>query len=190
MNFAGSLDRHFEGDAHRRIELIQGLGDDRRRHPQRLRSDTVEPFAGVEDSLGAPISDIIKGRLDEGSGVGQVHGGTRHLRAWIGGRIPHVDETEHGIEVYARRMEPQLPLFPLTTALVPGLVLPLHIFEPRYRMMIEELLAKPEDEREFGIVAVRERHVGAVNSPESAPSQVDEFFPVGVTAVLATSRTT
>jgi Lon protease-like protein len=81
-------------------------------------------------------------------------------------------------------MEPQLPLFPLTTALVPGLVLPLHIFEPRYRMMIEELLAKPEDEREFGIVAVRERHVGAVNSPESAPSQVDEFFPVGVTAVL------
>jgi Lon protease-like protein len=81
-------------------------------------------------------------------------------------------------------MEPQLPLFPLTTALVPGLVLPLHIFEPRYRMMIEELLAKPEDEREFGIVAVRERHVGAVNSPESAPSQADEFFPVGVTAVL------
>lgn len=81
-------------------------------------------------------------------------------------------------------MEPQLPLFPLTTALVPGLVLPLHIFEPRYRMMIEELLAKPEDEREFGIVAVRERHMGAVNSPESAPSQADEFFPVGVTAVL------
>src|SRR6056297_1609208 len=81
-------------------------------------------------------------------------------------------------------MEPQLPLFPLTTALVPGLVLPLHIFEPRYRMMIEELLAKPEDERDFGIVAVRERHVGAVNSPESAPSQADEFFPVGVTAVL------
>jgi hypothetical protein len=98
MNFPGSLDRHFEGDAHRRIELIQGLGNDRGRNPQRLRSDTVEPFAGVEDSLGAPISDIIKGRLYEGSGVGQVHGGTRHLRAWIGGRFPHVDETEHGMK--------------------------------------------------------------------------------------------
>jgi Lon protease-like protein len=81
-------------------------------------------------------------------------------------------------------MEPQLPLFPLTTALVPGLVLPLHIFEPRYRLMVEELLAKPEDEREFGIVAVRERHVAAGGAEQSAPSNADEFFPVGVTAVL------
>jgi len=81
-------------------------------------------------------------------------------------------------------MDPQLPLFPLTTALVPGLVLPLHIFEPRYRLMVEELLAKPEDEREFGIVAVRERHLGAVNSDQASPSKADEFFPVGVTAVL------
>lgn len=81
-------------------------------------------------------------------------------------------------------MEPQLPLFPLTTALVPGLVLPLHIFEPRYRLMIEELLAKPEDEREFGIVAVRERHVGALSSPNSEAGHADEFFPVGVTAVV------
>ena len=39
-------------------------------------------------------------------------------------------------------MDESLPLFPLTTALVPGLVLPLHIFEPRYRMMVEELLVQ------------------------------------------------
>src|SRR6056297_1679661 len=95
MNLAGSLDRYFESDTYRRIELVQGVGDDRRRHPQRVRSDTVELFAGVEDSLRAPISDVIEGRLDEGPGVGQVHGGARHLRAWIGGRIPHVDETKH-----------------------------------------------------------------------------------------------
>jgi len=81
-------------------------------------------------------------------------------------------------------MNPQLPLFPLTTALVPGLVLPLHIFEPRYRMMIEELLDKPEDEREFGVVAVRERHVGTPGSPKTSAGHEDEFFPVGVTAVL------
>jgi len=81
-------------------------------------------------------------------------------------------------------METRLPLFPLTTALVPGLVLPLHIFEPRYRLMIEELLAKPEDEREFGVIAVRERHLGSTTAPGSALDHRDELYPVGVTAVL------
>lgn len=81
-------------------------------------------------------------------------------------------------------MSTQLPLFPLTTALVPGLVLPLHIFEPRYRVMIEELLERPEDEREFGIVAVRERHLGAATTGAVAGHQDDDLYPVGVTAVV------
>ncbi|MDA2988189.1 MAG: LON peptidase substrate-binding domain-containing protein [Actinomycetota bacterium] len=81
-------------------------------------------------------------------------------------------------------MTTQLPLFPLTTALVPGLVLPLHIFEPRYRMMIEELLAKPEDEREFGIVAVRERHMGGSTTASVAGHDNDDLYPVGVSALL------
>ena len=50
---------------------------------------------------------------------------------------------------------PTVPLFPLRTVLVPGLVLPLHIFEPRYRLMISMLTDAPEDERGFGIVAMR-----------------------------------
>ena len=50
---------------------------------------------------------------------------------------------------------PTVPLFPLRTVLVPGLVLPLHIFEPRYRLMIRTLLEQPEDDRGFGIVALR-----------------------------------
>ena len=50
---------------------------------------------------------------------------------------------------------PTVPLFPLRTVLVPGLVLPLHIFEPRYRLMISMLSDAPEDERGFGIVAMR-----------------------------------
>ena len=80
-------------------------------------------------------------------------------------------------------MTTQLPLFPLTTALVPGLVLPLHIFEPRYRLMIEELLARPEDEREFGVVAVRERSLGRVEGTNGGPA-TDDLYPVGVTALL------
>lgn len=50
---------------------------------------------------------------------------------------------------------PTVPLFPLRTVLVPGLVLPLHIFEPRYRLMMHTLADVPDDERGFGVVAVR-----------------------------------
>lgn len=35
-------------------------------------------------------------------------------------------------------MPTQLPLFPLGTVLYPGMPLPLHIFEPRYRQLMEE----------------------------------------------------
>lgn len=61
-------------------------------------------------------------------------------------------------------MAQRLPLFPLSTVLVPGLVLPLNIFEPRYRQMVADLEQLPEEEREFGVVAIREgREVGAGN---------------------------
>ena len=50
-----------------------------------------------------------------------------------------------------------LLLFPLNTVLVPGLVMPLHIFEERYRNLVELLLAEPDEEsREFGIIAIRD----------------------------------
>ena len=50
----------------------------------------------------------------------------------------------------------RLPLFPLSSALFPGLVLPLNVFEERYRALVEDLLAVPESEpRRFGVVAIR-----------------------------------
>lgn len=56
-------------------------------------------------------------------------------------------------------MSERLPLFPLGTVLFPGLVLPLHIFEPRYRRLVQDLLALPEGTaRRFGVVALREGH--------------------------------
>ncbi len=60
-------------------------------------------------------------------------------------------------------MATRLPLFPLNTVLVPGLVLPLHVFEPRYRVLVQALLELPEEaERRFGVVAIRSgREVGA-----------------------------
>jgi Lon protease-like protein len=49
-----------------------------------------------------------------------------------------------------------LPLFPLNTVLFPGIVMPLHIFEDRYRLLVRDLIALPADSaREFGVVAIK-----------------------------------
>jgi Lon protease-like protein len=45
----------------------------------------------------------------------------------------------------------KLPLFPLHTVLFPGMLLPLHIFEPRYRKMINECL---DGNRPFGVALI------------------------------------
>ncbi|SCF41682.1 LON peptidase substrate-binding domain-containing protein [Micromonospora mirobrigensis] len=53
-------------------------------------------------------------------------------------------------------MTARLPVFPLATVLFPGLVLPLHIFEERYRALVRHLMALPDGTpREFGVVAIR-----------------------------------
>ena len=50
----------------------------------------------------------------------------------------------------------RLPLFPLNTVLFPGIVMPLHIFEDRYRSLVRDLIAlPPESDREFGVVAIK-----------------------------------
>jgi uncharacterized protein len=69
-----------------------------------------------------------------------------------------------------------LPLFPLGTVLYPGLLLPLHIFEERYRQLVRDLLANGEAPR-FGVVAIREGR-------ETGVSGVSALYPVGCTAVL------
>ncbi len=58
-------------------------------------------------------------------------------------------------------MSERLPLFPLSTVLFPGMRLPLHIFEERYRLLVAHLSAQPEPRR-FGVIAIRQgREVGA-----------------------------
>ncbi|MHA6630189.1 LON peptidase substrate-binding domain-containing protein [Pseudonocardia sichuanensis] len=56
-------------------------------------------------------------------------------------------------------MPESLPLFPLGTVLLPGATLPLHIFEPRYRQLVVDLVTGAVPDREFGVVAVREGFV-------------------------------
>jgi ATP-dependent Lon protease len=47
----------------------------------------------------------------------------------------------------------QLPLFPLHTVLCPGIALPLHIFEERYRELVRYCIDTPSP---FGVVLIRE----------------------------------
>src|SRR4051794_33162530 len=45
-----------------------------------------------------------------------------------------------------------MPMFPLGTVLLPGMVLPLHVFEPRYQQLVRDCLdATPH---EFGVVLI------------------------------------
>lgn len=54
-----------------------------------------------------------------------------------------------------------MAMFPLGTVLLPGGVLPLQVFEPRYRAMVGDLLADSVDHPEFGVVLIeRGREVG------------------------------
>ncbi|MFI1680209.1 MULTISPECIES: LON peptidase substrate-binding domain-containing protein [unclassified Streptomyces] len=60
----------------------------------------------------------------------------------------------------------RLPLFPLNSVLFPGLVLPLNVFEERYRAMMRELLKTPEEEqRQFAVVAIRDGQEVAPSAP-------------------------
>jgi Lon protease-like protein len=46
----------------------------------------------------------------------------------------------------------ELPMFPLGSVLLPGMALPLHIFEPRYRVMMHDL--QYSGSQDFGVVLI------------------------------------
>ncbi len=58
----------------------------------------------------------------------------------------------------------RIPLFPLNVVLFPGGYLPLHIFEPRYRLMMRHCL---DGDRRFGVVLINSgSEVGEPATPE------------------------
>ncbi len=69
-----------------------------------------------------------------------------------------------------------LPLFPLGTVLYPGMLLPLHIFEERYRQLVRDLLERPEP-RQFGVIAIRKGR-------ETGIDGVHSLYPIGCIAAL------
>jgi Lon protease-like protein len=77
-----------------------------------------------------------------------------------------------------------IPLFPLSTPLFPGVVLPLQIFEPRYRRLVRDLVALPEgsDRRFFGVVGIRQ----GWEVERIAPAEA--LYDIGCTARLQVVR--
>src|SRR3954467_13931970 len=77
-----------------------------------------------------------------------------------------------------------IPLFPLGSPLFPGVVLPLNIFEPRYRRLVHDLVALPtgSDRRFFGVVAIRQGWEVEQVTPAEA------LYDVGCTARLQAVR--
>ena len=73
-------------------------------------------------------------------------------------------------------MSESLPLFPLSTVLFPGMRLPLHIFEPRYRQLVADLLDQPEPRR-FGVFAIRK-------GKETGVDGVAALYDVGCVATV------
>jgi Lon protease-like protein len=71
----------------------------------------------------------------------------------------------------------RLPLFPLHTVLLPGVHLPLHIFEPRYRQLTMDLMDETVPQRRFGVIAIRDSLVTDVDS-------ADQLHPIGCSALL------
>jgi hypothetical protein len=73
-------------------------------------------------------------------------------------------------------MTETLPLFPLGTVLFPGMLLPLHIFEDRYKQLMQDLLDGPEPRR-FGVIAIKKGR-------ETGVEGVSSLYEVGCTATL------
>ena len=73
-------------------------------------------------------------------------------------------------------MSELLPLFPLSTVLFPGMRLPLHVFEERYRQMVADLQELPEPQR-FGVIAIRK-------GQEAGLHGVSSLYEVGCLATV------
>jgi uncharacterized protein len=73
--------------------------------------------------------------------------------------------------------ETTLPLFPLAAVLLPGTPLPLHIFEPRYRQLVTDLITDKVPGSCFGVVATKPGWSGDIRT-------LDQVRNVGCAALL------
>jgi Lon protease-like protein len=75
-----------------------------------------------------------------------------------------------------------LPLFPLANVLFPEMLMPLHIFEPRYRLLVRRCL---DEKTPFGIVLIQS---GEESSPSAVPHRVGTVAEIVAHAPLGDGR--
>ena len=66
----------------------------------------------------------------------------------------------------------RIPLFPLDIVLFPDALLPLHIFEPRYKMMIRHCI---EAKLQFGVILAREKGIAATGCMATITAVVKQY---------------
>lgn len=77
----------------------------------------------------------------------------------------------HCIIILTHQIMTKLPLFPLNTILFPGMPLSLHIFEERYKQMMNHCI---EQEKPFGVVLIKKgREAGGPAVPHSIGCTAD-----------------
>jgi Lon protease-like protein len=103
---------------------------------------------------------------------------------WARGQLSATSLLEAGMAQDLPHPEPLLPLFPLDVVLLPHTTLPLHIFEERYKEMIQDCL---ENGWEFGMLAVEGRSVHSIGCTAFV-SEVLERFPDGRLNILVRGR--
>ena len=81
-------------------------------------------------------------------------------------------------------MNTLVPLFPLDLVLLPGVPLPLHIFEPRYKEMIKECL---EQKKHFGIIRGKDETLATIGCTAEI-IHVLKTYPDGRMNILAEGK--
>ncbi len=77
-----------------------------------------------------------------------------------------------------------IPLFPLDLVLLPGVPLPLHIFEPRYKEMIKECL---DEKKHFGLVRMHDENTASIGCTAEI-IQVLKTYPDGRSDILTEGK--
>jgi Lon protease-like protein len=78
----------------------------------------------------------------------------------------------------------RIPLFPLDVVLMPGAELPLHIYEPRYKVMVSRCL---DEKMEFGMILAANQSVATMGCTAEIVRKIREY-PDGRMDILAAGR--
>jgi ATP-dependent Lon protease len=78
----------------------------------------------------------------------------------------------------------RIPLFPLDTVLLPGMQMPLHIFEPRYKLMIGRCL---DENLEFGIIVAASKAIATLGCTAEILKKLKDY-PDGRMDILTEGR--